>query len=603
MVEHFCEKMTEKDASKFPIHNYSGFMDGLKEQLGRDKYVSCTIGPSLKVYVISQCMEDLSDKECRVCFSQIINVLANCFPASSARVYLDGCFMRLENYSFHEESIGSIDVTKCGQDTEPEKVFKELVEEVIKNIVEKAPMDERGFAVFKETRNGISAYGMATCWRNLDKDMCSECLNEAASSTTSCLPSVEGRVLNAGCFLRYSHYQFANNMQFSKNESHAQIWLYITYAISAVIICIMAIGLGFFVGKVTYRKMVFRKMQKESEMDLSALHKSLQFLQFKYSTLERATDSFSESKKLGRGGFGEIFKGTLADGREIAIKRLLLNRKNQIKAICNEMDIMSRAHHKNLVRFLGCCFTKADSYVVSEYVANKSLDRILFDPEEKKELDWKKRLAIIIGTAEGLEYLHRSDVQIIHRDIKASNILLDLKHRPKIADFGLARFCSSEKSHSLSTPIAGTLGYMAPEYIVNGRLTEKVDVYSFGVLVLEIVSGVQNNKFQSENCFETVVTNTWKHFQANTESEIIDKSMKNMEEYRDEIERVVWVGLLCTQESLVRRPTMTSIIQMLKQKDTPLPLPSRPPFMDEWMELMSPSAGLASRRQSLQKSS
>ncbi|KAJ0112842.1 hypothetical protein Patl1_02794 [Pistacia atlantica] len=404
MVEHFCEKMTEKDASKFPIHNYSGFMDGLKEQLGRDKYVSCTIGPSLKVYVISQCMEDLSDKECRVCFSQIINVLANCFPASSARVYLDGCFMRLENYSFHEESIGSIDVTKCGQDTEPEQVFKELVEEVIKNIVEKAPMDERGFAVFKETRNGISAYGMATCWRNLDKDMCSECLNEAATSTTSCLPSVEGRVLNAGCFLRYSHYQFANNLQFSKNESHAQIWLYITYAISAVIICIMAIGLGFFVGKVTYRKMVFRKTQKESEMDLSALHKSLQFLQFKYSTLERATDSFSESKKLGRGGFGEIFK-------------------------------------------------------------------------------------------------------------------------------------------------------------------------------------------------------TWKHFQANTESEIIDKSMKNMEEYRDEIERVVWVGLLCTQESLVRRPTMTSIVQMLKQKDTPLPLPSRPPFMDEWMELMSPSAGLASRRQSLQKSS
>ncbi|KAJ0053512.1 hypothetical protein Pint_02768 [Pistacia integerrima] len=478
MVEHFCEKMTEKDASKFPIHNYSGFMDGLKEQLGRDKYVSCTIGPSLKVYVISQCMEDLSDKECRVCFSQIINVLANCFPASSARVYLDGCFIRLENYSFHEESIGSIDVTKCGQDTEPEQVFKELVEEVIKNIVEKAPMDERGFAVFKETRNGISAYGMATCWRNLDKDMCSECLNEAASSTTSCLPSVEGRVLNAGCFLRYSHYQFANNMQFSKNESHAQIWLYITYAISAVIICIMAIGLGFFVGKVTYRKMVFRKMQKESEMDLSALHKSLQFLQFKYSTLERATDSFSESKKLGRGGFGEIFK------------------------------------------------------------------RILGSP----------------GFAQA-----RNPIR--------------------------------------SAPPLPAHWYMAPEYIVNGRLTEKVDVYSFGVLVLEIVSGVQNNKFQSENCFETVVTNTWKHFQANTESEIIDKSMKNMEEYRDEIERVVWVGLLCTQESLVRRPTMTSIVQMLKQKDTPLPLPSRPPFMDEWMELMSPSAGLASRRQSLQKSS
>ncbi|XWS40715.1 hypothetical protein CRYUN_Cryun17cG0019200 [Craigia yunnanensis] len=318
------------------------------------------------------------------------------------------------------------------------------------------------------------------------------------------------------------------------------------------------------------------------------MNQAMQFLQFKFSTLERATDCFNEAQKLGSGGYGEVFKGTLPDGREIAIKRLYVNGKSRREEIYNEMDVISRAQHKNLVRFLGGCFTRIENFLVYEYLANTSLDSILFDPEKKKELDWGKRHRIIIGTAEGLEYLHKDcEVRIIHRDIKASNILLDLKYRPKIADFGLARLCSreSDKNSLVNNSVAGTFGYMAPEYIAKGRLTEKVDVYSFGVLVLEIICGVKNTKIESENFLETLVTDAWKHFQSSTTSRIIDESL-GPEDF-EEIKREIQLGLLCTQAKPALRPSMTKVLQMLRHKDMELPIPTKPPFLDEFVDLSS----------------
>ncbi|KAG5241535.1 cysteine-rich receptor protein [Salix suchowensis] len=440
-------------------------------------------------------MDDLTNEECATCFTQISTLIPSCFPSTGGRVYFDGCFIRAENYSFYREVLGPEDT--------------------------KAP-SFRGFASMHETSNGITAYGMASCWKILDRDLCSNCLSEAVASALSCIPSTEARVLNAGCFLRYSDTSFAND---SNGGDYSE------------------------------------------ETEDLVLEERVQYMQFKYATLDTATQSFSDSNRLGRGGFGEVFKGTLPDGREIAIKRLYISRKFRVQEIRYEMDIIGRAQHKNLVRFLGCCFTTMDSFLVYEYLANRSLDLILFDPEKKKEVDWKRRILIIEGTAEGLEYLHKyCHVRIIHRDIKASNVLLDLRYRPKISDFGLARFYSPD--HSLAnTAIAGTLGYMAPEYIAKGRLTEKVDVYSFGVLVIEMITGVQNNKYQSDKTYETLLTCAWKHFQSSTVQEIIDKSMAI--EDAEEIQRVVQIGLLCTQESPNLRPTMTEV----------------PPFTDELMEL------------------
>ncbi|KAK4391726.1 Cysteine-rich receptor-like protein kinase [Sesamum angolense] len=211
-------------------------------------------------------------------------------------------------------------------------------------------------------------------------------------------------------------------------------------------------------------------------------------LNFKYSMLEKATGSFNEANKLGQGGFGTVYKGVLADGREIAVKRLFFNNKHRASDFYNEVKIISSLNHKNLVRLLGCSCSGPESLLVYEFLVNKSLDRFIFDSRKNKELNWEKRFEIIIGTAEGLMYLHENpNTRIIHRDIKASNILLDSRLRAKIADFGLVRSFQEDRSH-ISTASQRHWIYGA-RILVHGQLTEKSDVYSFGVLLLEIVTG------------------------------------------------------------------------------------------------------------------
>ncbi|XP_050224854.1 cysteine-rich receptor-like protein kinase 46 [Mercurialis annua] len=577
-----CGKEHVQNVSNY-FKYYSVIADYMQDEIYRNQFAFKDVGkPPDRLFVLAQCMDDLSADECAVCFTQINTLIPACFPHTGGRVYLGGCFIRAENYSFYREALGPLDTKKCGTIENTAHGFRESVERVLQDLLLKAPTAgpaQRGFATKHETSHGITAYGLASCWKILDSDLCYTCLSDAISSALSCLPSTEAYVLNAGCFLQYSDYEFSND---SSGDTGVEIYKYIAYICGIVLVCIAALGIGLCVGRHTYRRKNSAKEIKRME-DLLLLDEGRQFLQFKYATIRSATENFRESLKLGHGGFGEVYKGTLPDGREIAIKRLYVGRKNRVQEICNEMDIISRAQHKNLVRFLGCCFTSVDSFLVYEYLANRSLDLALFDPEKKKELCWKRRLFIITGAAEGLEYLHKDcQIRIIHRDIKASNVLLDLKYKAKISDFGLARFYSCD--HSLiNTAIAGTLGYMAPEYIAKGRLTEKVDVYSFGVLVIEIVTGVENNKHQSDDLYETLVTLAWKHFQSNSIREIVDKSMEI--EDVEEIERVVQIGLLCTQESPNLRPTMTEVLHMLRRKDVDLPQPSKPPFTDELMEL------------------
>ncbi|XP_037492781.1 putative cysteine-rich receptor-like protein kinase 43 isoform X2 [Jatropha curcas] len=539
----------------------------MQDEMYRNKFAFKDVGkPPDRLYVLSQCMDDLSCDDCAVCFDQINNLIPGCFPNTGGRVFLDGCFIRAENYSFYREALGSQDTARCGTDVNSGPAFREAVEEVLDEMLKKAPITGpvwRGFAIKHATAHGVTAYGMASCWKILDPDLCRLCLSQAVAYALSCLPATEARVLNTGCFLRYADFSFAN---VATGETREEIISFFSYMMGVVIVCLIAIGIGIWVGKRTYQRKNGVKVLKA--MGDVLLDERLQFLQFKYATIQKATENFEEIHKLGEGGYGEVYKGTLPDGREIAIKRLYASRKSRIDEICNEMDIISRAQHKNLVRFLGCCFTNMESFLVYEYLANKSLDLMLFDPAKKKELSWGKRLLIMTGAAEGLEYLHsQCQIRIIHRDIKASNVLLDLKFKPKISDFGLARFYSCDRS-LFKTTIAGTLGYMAPEYIAKGQLTEKVDVYSFGVLVIEIVTGIENTKYHSDDTYETLIAHAWKHFQLNTTPEIIDKSME-IEDVK-EVERVVQIGLLCTQESPNLRPTMTKSIRLSILPNKPL---------------------------------
>ncbi|MFS7958791.1 putative protein kinase RLK-Pelle-DLSV family [Helianthus anomalus] len=314
-------------------------------------------------------------------------------------------------------------------------------------------------------------------------------------------------------------------------------------------------------------------------------------LNFKYSAIEKATSSWAESNKLGAGGFGTVYKGVLPDGREIAVKRLFFNNKFRAADFYNEVNIINSVEHKNLVRLLGCSCSGPESFLVYEYLANMSLDRFIFDATKGKELNWEKRFVIIIGTTEGLVYLHENTkTRIIHRDIKAANILLDSRLRAKIADFGLARSFQGDMSH-ISTAVAGTLGYMAPEYLAYGQLTEKADVYSYGVLLLEIVTGIQINGSKNTEYTESLVAIAWRHFQRGTVEEILDPNLMfhayPNHNFQKEAIKVVHIALLCTQEAPALRPSISMALKMLVKDDEPLPPPSNPPFIadDEINEL------------------
>nr|KJB12744.1 hypothetical protein B456_002G034400 [Gossypium raimondii] len=220
---------------------------------------------------------------------------------------------------------------------------------------------------------------------------------------------------------------------------------------------------------------------------------------FNFEELATATN-FHPQKKLGQGGFGPVYRGTLDDGKEIAVKRLSKASGQGLEEFMNEVAVISKLQHRNLVKLFGCCVEAEEKMLVYEFMPNKSLDAFLFDPVKQKLLDWRKRFNIIEGISRGLLYLHRdSRLKIIHRDLKASNVLLDQELNSKISDFGIARIFGGDENQANTKRVVGTYGYMSPEYAMHGRFLEKSDVFSYGVLLLEIVSGRRNTSFYNKD--------------------------------------------------------------------------------------------------------
>ncbi|XP_024989057.1 putative receptor-like protein kinase At4g00960 [Cynara cardunculus var. scolymus] len=297
---------------------------------------------------------------------------------------------------------------------------------------------------------------------------------------------------------------------------------------------------------------------------------------FSFQTLVSATKNFHPDNKLGQGGYGPVFKGKLEDGREIAVKKLSQSSSQGKKEFINEAKLLARVQHRNVVSLLGFC-GNPEKLLVYEYVVHESLDKHLFKSANREVLDWKRRYDIIVGVARGLLYLHEdSHDRIIHRDIKASNILLDNKWIPKIADFGMARLYPEEQSH-VNTRVAGTNGYMAPEYVMHGNLSVKVDVYSFGVVVLELVSGEKNSAFNLDPECQNLLDWAYKQYKKGKSLEILESSLASSADL-DQVSACIQIGLLCTQSDPQQRPTMRRVVVMLTRKTGALDEPSRPGY-------------------------
>ncbi|CAN8270201.1 unnamed protein product [Cochlearia groenlandica] len=372
-----------------------------------------------------------------------------------------------------------------------------------------------------------------------------------------------------------------------KENGKAATWLVVVASLFLLIpLAWFIIYLVLMKFKIKDQEMLLRELgiDRRRRHKRSARNSNNELQIFSFESVALATDYFSDANKLGEGGFGPVYKGRLIDGEEeVAIKRLSISSGQGLVEFKNEAMLIAKLQHTNLVRLLGCCIEKDEKMLIYEYMHNKSLDYFLFDPLRKNILTWVMRFRIIEGIIQGLLYLHKySRLKVIHRDIKASNILLDDDMNPKISDFGMARIFGAQESKANTKRVAGTFGYMSPEYFREGLFSAKSDVFSFGVLLLEIICGRKNNSFyhDSEGPLNLIV-HVWNLYKENRVSEVIDPSLGESALENPQVSRCVQVALLCVQQNAVDRPSMLEVVSMIYgEGNNALSLPKEPAFYD-----------------------
>ncbi|XP_008226742.2 PREDICTED: uncharacterized protein LOC103326305 [Prunus mume] len=355
----------------------------------------------------------------------------------------------------------------------------------------------------------------------------------------------------------------------------------------AIIASVGLLGMGMIIlGLVFYKRKKKLKAQgkmkniREKNFDFEFGNEDLELITFDLATVSRATDNFSNNNKLGEGGFGPVYKGILIEGQDIAVKRLSKCSGQGIKEFMNEVILIAKLQHRNLVKLLGCCIEGDEKMLIYEYMPNKSLDYFIFDDTRSKFLGWDQRINIIGGIARGLLYLHQdSRLRIIHRDLKTSNVLLDKDMNPKISDFGTARAFGADQTEENTNRVVGTYGYMSPEYVVDGIFSIKSDVYSFGVMVLEIVSGKKNRGFYHPDHQLNLLGHAWTLWIEGRPLEVLDEVLDGSCPLPD-VSRCIHIALLCVQQQPEDRPNMASVVLMLGGEGS-LPAPKQPGFFTD----------------------
>ncbi|KAJ0966087.1 hypothetical protein J5N97_027225 [Dioscorea zingiberensis] len=558
-----------------------------------------------KIYGLALCRGDVSSDECRNCMnSSVQGIIQKCPQQKSAIIWIDHCLLRYSNQNFFSSVDTSIKLIlyNTANASQPER-FNNLLGNLMNDLAVKAVASTRRFAMGSVNFTSFQPiYGMLMCTRDLSKSNCDQCLRSYIAYIPNMGSGYQqgGVLLGMSCYLRFEVYLFYNSSAITAETastspvpSPPDTSVTIPTQVSSVpgksnrtAIIISAIGIPSIAAvvllSVTYFCLCKRRARNRSARkkqdggDHGQKLKSVESLLFDLATIEDATNNFSEANKLGEGGFGPVYKGVLHDGQQIAVKRLAGNSSQGLIELKNEVILVANLQHKNLVRLLGCCLEKQEKLLVYEYLPNTSLDKFLFDPLRCKQLDWRRRYNIIEGIGRGLLYLHEdSRLKIIHRDLKPSNILLDGDMNPKISDFGLAKLFEVDETQGNTSRVAGTYGYMAPEYVLHGLFSSKSDVYSYGVLVLEIVTGRKNFSSQALEDAPNLLSYVWQHWNGGTALELKDPTLDGDQLIRaEEVLRCIHIGLLCVHEDPKQRPSMATVVLMLNSYSTSLPAPS-----------------------------
>ncbi|XP_044504520.1 cysteine-rich receptor-like protein kinase 10 isoform X1 [Mangifera indica] len=547
-----------------------------------------------KVYALFLCRGDLSSTTCRDCVNfATSDILQSCPVQKEAIIWYDECRLRYSDANIFSTVADEPSLILHNTNNVTEPGFSQLVGSTVKEAVNQAVNSSKKFSTRKANFTASQTlYCLVQCTPDLSNADCNSCLEQSFAS----LPTTQAgaRVYFPSCTSHFELYSFYNENVTAAPPPTPVLSLppsvsVITRTgkngisssfIIAIVAPIVAAAVLFIAG---YCLLIRRARKKNAPSpgdnvendDISTVESLL----FDLGAIEVATNKFSADNKLGEGGFGDVYKGILSNGQAIAVKRLSRSSVQGAEEFKNEVLLLAKLQHRNLVRLLGFCLEGEEKILIYEFVTNKSLDYFLYDPERQAELDWSRRYKIIGGIARGMLYLYEdSRLRIIHRDLKASNILLDRDLKPKISDFGMAKIVGVDQTQGNTNRIVGTYGYMSPEYAMHGQFSVKSDVYSFGVLVLEIITGKKNNNFYQTDDAEDLVSYVWKHWVDGTPLQLLDSTLTDSYS-RNEVIRCIHMGLLCVQEDPADRPTMATIVLMLNSYSITLPAPQQPAFV------------------------